>query len=104
MGEQDPGSSGLGYTLVSRRRLAPWAGVGNAVGMAVGEAHLGAVFNRDQKILDHNVYFIASDGDMMEVVSHEAASFAGHAKLGKLIDSTTTITSRSRATLLSLQR
>jgi transketolase len=53
--------------------------------MAVGEAHLGAVFNRDQKILDHNVYFIASDGDMMEGVSHEAASFAGHAKLGKLI-------------------
>jgi transketolase len=53
--------------------------------MAVGEAHLGAVFNRDQKIIDHNVYFIASDGDMMEGVSHEAASFAGHARLGKLI-------------------
>jgi len=60
-------------------------GVGNAVGMAVGEAHMGAVFNREQKIFDHYTYFIASDGDMMEGVSHESASFAGHAKLGKLI-------------------
>jgi transketolase len=53
--------------------------------MAVAEAHMGAVFNRAQKIIDHHVYFIASDGDMMEGVSHESASFAGHAKLGKLI-------------------
>jgi len=60
-------------------------GVGNAVGMAVGAAHMAAVFNRDQKIFDHYVYFIASDGDMMEGVSHEAGSFAGHARLGKLI-------------------
>jgi len=60
-------------------------GVGNSVGMAVAEAHMGAVFNRAQKIIDHHVYFIASDGDMMEGVSHESASFAGHAKLGKLI-------------------
>ncbi|HEY3112948.1 MAG TPA: transketolase [Gemmatimonadaceae bacterium] len=60
-------------------------GFGNAVGMAVAEAHMGAVFNREQKIIDHHVYFIASDGDMMEGVSHESASFAGHAKLGKLI-------------------
>lgn len=60
-------------------------GIGNAVGMAVGEAHMAAVFNREQKIVNHNVYFIASDGDMMEGVSHEASSFAGHHKLGKLI-------------------
>src|SRR2546428_8696332 len=60
-------------------------GVGNAVGMAVGEAHMAAVFNRDQRIFDHCVYFIASDGDMMEGVSHEAGSFAGHTRLGKLI-------------------
>ncbi len=60
-------------------------GIGNSVGMAVGEAHMAAVFNREQKIFDHNVYFIASDGDMMEGVSHEASSFAGHHKLGKLI-------------------
>src|SRR2546422_669050 len=60
-------------------------GVGNAVGMAVGEAHMAAVFNRDQRIFDHYVYFIASDGDMMEGVSHESGSFAGHTRLGKLI-------------------
>jgi transketolase len=61
-------------------------GVGNAVGMALGEAHLAAAFNRgDRKIVDHRTWFIASDGDLMEGISHEAASFAGHLKLGKLI-------------------
>jgi transketolase len=81
-----PGHPELGYTPGVETTTGPLGqGIGNAVGMAVGEAHLGAVFNRDQKIIDHNVYFIASDGDMMEGVSHEAASFAGHMKLGKLI-------------------
>jgi transketolase len=81
-----PGHPELGYTPGVETTTGPLGqGVGNAVGMAVGEAHLGAVFNRDPKIIDHNVYFIASDGDMMEGVSHEAASFAGHMKLGKLI-------------------
>jgi transketolase len=60
-------------------------GIGNAVGMAVGEAHMAAVFNREQTIFDYNIYFIASDGDMMEGVSHESSSFAAHHKLGKLI-------------------
>ncbi|MDB4887917.1 MAG: transketolase [Gemmatimonadetes bacterium] len=61
-------------------------GVGNAVGMAVAEAHLAATFNREgHAILDHYTYFICSDGDLMEGVSHESASFAGHFKLGKLI-------------------
>ena len=81
-----PGHPELGYTPGVETTTGPLGqGVGNAVGMAVGEAHLGAVFNRGQRIIDHYVYFIASDGDMMEGVSHEAASFAGHAKLGKLI-------------------
>jgi transketolase len=81
-----PGHPELGYTPGVETTTGPLGqGIGNAVGMAVGEAHLGAVFNRDQKIIDHNVYFIASDGDMMEGVSHESASFAGHVKLGKLI-------------------
>jgi transketolase len=81
-----PGHPELGYTPGVETTTGPLGqGIGNAVGMAVGEAHLGAVFNRDQKIIDHNVYFIASDGDVMEGVSHESASFAGHAKLGKLI-------------------
>src|SRR5205814_9997116 len=61
-------------------------GFGNAVGMALAESHLGATFNRPgQAIVDHHVYFIASDGDLMEGISHEVASFAGHYKLGKLI-------------------
>ena len=81
-----PGHPELGCTPGVETTTGPLGqGIGNAVGMAVGEAHLAAVFNRDQKIFDHNVYFIASDGDMMEGVSHETASFAGHHKLGKLI-------------------
>jgi transketolase len=61
-------------------------GIGNSVGMAIGEAHLGASFNRGADvIIDHHTYFIASDGDMMEGISHEVSSYAGHLKLGKLI-------------------
>ncbi|MDB4915515.1 MAG: transketolase [Gemmatimonadetes bacterium] len=61
-------------------------GIGNAVGMAVAEAHLEATFNRDgHAIVDHHTFFICSDGDLMEGISHEACSFAGHFRLGKLI-------------------
>src|SRR5688500_19394312 len=82
-----PGHPEYGYTDGVETTTGPLGqGVGNAIGMAVGEAHLAAVFNRDgHSIIDHNIYFIASDGDLMEGVSHEAASFAGHLKLGKII-------------------
>ncbi len=61
-------------------------GVGNSVGMAIAEAHLGAVYNReDQGIVDHFTYCICGDGDLMEGISQEAISLAGHLKLGKLI-------------------
>jgi transketolase len=81
-----PGHPEYGYTPGVETTTGPLGqGIGNAVGFAVAEAHMGAVFNRDRKIIDHHVYFIASDGDMMEGVSHESASFAGHLKLGKLI-------------------
>ncbi len=61
-------------------------GVGNAVGMAIAQAHLGAVYNRDdQPIVDHFTYCICGDGDLMEGISQEALSLAGHLKLGKLI-------------------
>jgi transketolase len=82
-----PGHPEYGYTAGVETTTGPLGqGMGNAVGMAVGEAHMGAVFNRgDDKIIDHHTYFIASDGDMMEGISHEVGSFAGHLKLGKLI-------------------
>jgi transketolase len=61
-------------------------GFANAVGMAIAQEYLGSLFNKeDIKILDHFIYGICSDGDLMEGISHEAASLAGHLKLGKLI-------------------
>ncbi len=61
-------------------------GFANAVGMAVAESYLSSLFNKnDIKILDHYIYGICSDGDLMEGISHEAASIAGHLKLGRLI-------------------
>ncbi|MGZ3808733.1 MAG: transketolase, partial [Bacteriovorax sp.] len=61
-------------------------GFSNAVGMAMAEQILAARFNRpDYSIVDHYTYVIASDGDMMEGVTSEAASLAGHQRLGKLI-------------------
>ena len=61
-------------------------GIGNAVGMAMAEAHLAATYNTDaHAVVDHYTYCLASDGDLMEGISHEAASLAGHLGLGKLI-------------------
>ena len=61
-------------------------GFANGVGMAMGAAHLAAKFNqKDFSLIDHYVYAIVSDGDLMEGVASEAASLAGHLKLGKLI-------------------
>jgi len=61
-------------------------GFANGVGMAMGGAHLAAKFNqKDFSPIDHYVYAIVSDGDLMEGVASEAASLAGHLKLGKLI-------------------
>jgi transketolase len=61
-------------------------GFANAIGMAIAQEYLAAMFNKDDmKILDHHIYGICSDGDLMEGVSHEAASIAGHLKLGKVI-------------------
>lgn len=61
-------------------------GFANGVGMAMGAAHLAAKFNQDGfPLIDHYIYGIVSDGDLMEGVQAEAASLAGHLKLGKLI-------------------
>jgi len=82
-----PGHPELGYTPGVETTTGPLGqGIGNSVGMAVAEAHLAASFNEPgHEIVDHYTYFICSDGDLMEGISHEAASFAGHFKLGKLI-------------------
>ncbi len=61
-------------------------GFSNAIGMAIAQEYLGSLFNKDDiNILDHFIYGICSDGDLMEGISHEAASLAGHLKLGKII-------------------
>src|SRR5438105_15184526 len=58
-------------------------GLGNAVGMALAERVLNARFG--DSLVDHKTYAIASDGDLMEGISHEACSLAGHLKLNRLI-------------------
>jgi transketolase len=61
-------------------------GFANGVGMAMAEAHLAALYNKPgHEVVDHYTYSIVSDGDLMEGVASEAASLAGHLKLGKLI-------------------
>src|SRR6476646_9723901 len=86
-GSRTPGQPEYMHTPGVETTTGPLGqGVGNAVGMAVAEAHLAATFNKgSQPIVDHHTWFICSDGDLMEGVSHEAASFAGNFKLGKLI-------------------
>lgn len=86
-GSKTPGHPEYGHTAGVETTTGPLGqGVGNAVGFAVAEAHMAAMFNREQhRVVDHYTWFIAGDGCLQEGISHEAASFAGHQKLGKLI-------------------
>ncbi len=86
-GSKTPGHPEYGLTPGVEITTGPLGqGLANGVGMAIGAAHLAAQFNKDEfPVIDHNVYAIVSDGDLMEGVASEAASLAGHLKLGKLI-------------------
>ena len=86
-GSKTPGHPEYGLTPGVEITTGPLGqGFANGVGMAMGAAHLGAMFNKpNSKVIDHFVYAIVSDGDLMEGVASEAASLAGHLKLGKLI-------------------
>jgi transketolase len=86
-GSRTPGHPEYGDTPGVETTTGPLGqGFGNAVGMALAAAHLAARFNRPKlEVVAHRVYVLASDGDLMEGVSHEAASLAGHLGLGDLI-------------------
>jgi transketolase len=86
-GSKTPGHPERGHTAGVETTTGPLGqGVGNAVGMAMAERFLAAHFNRpNHAIIDHRVWAFASDGDLMEGVASEAASLAGHLRLGKLI-------------------
>ncbi len=87
MGQPDPGHPEYGLTPGVETTTGPLGqGFSNGVGMAIAEAHLAKVYNRPgHEIIDHYVYAIVTDGDLMEGVASEAASLAGHLRLGKLI-------------------
>ncbi len=86
-GSKTPGHPEYGLTPGVEITTGPLGqGFANGVGMAMGAAHLAAKFNKEKfPLIDHYVYAIVSDGDLMEGVASEAASLAGHLKLGKLI-------------------
>lgn len=86
-GSLTPGHPEYGHTVGIETTTGPLGqGFGNGVGMAIAQRFQASRYNQPgQQIIDHHIYAIASDGDLMEGVSSEAASIAGFLKLGKLI-------------------
>jgi transketolase len=86
LGSRTPGHPEYHHTAGVEVTTGPLGqGFANGVGLALAEAHLAAVYNGAQSIIDHHTYVLAGDGDLMEGVASEAASLAGHLALGKLI-------------------
>jgi transketolase len=85
-GSRTPGHPERGHTAGVETTTGPLGqGIGTAVGMAMAERFLGAAFNRaGEPLMEHRTWVLASDGDLMEGVASEAASLAGHLRLGKL--------------------
>jgi transketolase len=86
-GSKTPGHPEFGLTPGVETTTGPLGqGFANGVGMAIAEKQLAAVYNQpEHRIVDHFIYAIVTDGDLMEGVTSEAASLAGHLELGKLI-------------------
>jgi transketolase len=86
-GSKTPGHPERGHTAGVEVTTGPLGqGLANAVGMAIAEAQLAGTYNRDgHTVIDHRTWALVSDGDLMEGVAAEAASLAGHLKLGKLV-------------------
>ena len=86
-GSITPGHPEWGHTPGIETTTGPLGqGFATGVGMAIAEQHLAAIFNKpDHTLVDHFTFGIVTDGDLMEGISSEAASLAGHLKLGKLI-------------------
>ncbi|MEK4030074.1 transketolase [Pseudobacillus sp. FSL P4-0506] len=86
-GSKTPGHPEYGHTDGVEATTGPLGqGIAMAVGMAMAERHLAAVYNKDQySVVNHYTYTLCGDGDLMEGVASEAASLAGHLKLGRLI-------------------
>lgn len=82
-----PGHPEYGHTVGVEATTGPLGqGISNGVGMAMAEAHLAAIFNKEgHKLIDHYTYLLCGDGDLMEGISYEAISLAGTLGLGKLI-------------------
>ncbi|MGM9971949.1 MAG: transketolase [Anaeroplasmataceae bacterium] len=87
LGSKTPGHPEYGHTEGVEMTTGPLGqGISTAVGMALAECYLANKFNKtDIQIVDHNTYVICGDGDLEEGIAMEAASLAGHLKLGKLI-------------------